>query len=129
MPTSHPFELQLRVPAHPVSVALARHAVRALGGVVSSAATQRGEMVVSELVTNAIVHGSRAGDGEVVVELSADRDGITGTVHDHGPAFEIPHGAPDPYGDGGLGLHIVTELTSSVSVTREDEANHVRFRL
>src|SRR5690606_37951295 len=93
--TSHPTTcLVLRVPAHDTSVRVARHALRSLGGMVEESLITRGELVVSELVTNAIQHGS-SDDDEVVLRLAVEGDEIIGAVTDHGPSFEPPTGPPE----------------------------------
>lgn len=127
-PTPGPTRLVLRVPAHPGSVRIAREALRSLTGVVGDAVIARAELVVSELVTNAIRHGSDR-DDDVVLRLTVDGTGIIGAVSDHGPSFEPPRDWPELSTPGGFGLHIVAELATAWSVDRSEAGNDVRFVL
>ncbi|HEY3941647.1 MAG TPA: ATP-binding protein [Acidimicrobiales bacterium] len=63
-------------------------------------------LVVSELVTNAVRHGS----GAVDVELRVEGDAVGVGVHDSGRVFTPPPpGAPD--GAGGRGLFLVAAIS------------------
>src|SRR5690606_35986172 len=102
--------------------------VRALAGLVEENDVGRGELVVSELVTNAIRHGSPDETDDIVVELAAQDGRLCGSIGDRGPTFtgldEV-----DVRTAGGFGLHIVDELTESWSIHPEGSGNDVRFRL
>jgi len=77
----------------------------------SAAQTQDAELVVSELVTNALRHGL----GDVVVRSALDDDVLQVAVTDSGP--ELPELQPvDPDRIGGVGLQIVDRLASKWGV-------------
>ncbi|GII78169.1 hypothetical protein Sru01_31510 [Sphaerisporangium rufum] len=63
-------------------------------------------LVVSELVGNAVTHGTPP----IELTLAAGRTGLVGTVTDHGPGWPCPMPADDEAGHG-RGLLIVTALT------------------
>lgn len=69
------------------------------------------ELVVSELVTNAIRHGA----GQITMTLAAAADGVRVGVHDHGYGLPVPRiaGIRAP---GGRGLRLVDRLSSSWGV-------------
>lgn len=116
---------ELRLPAHPSSVGVARAVARSLP---PPAASEPVTLAVSELVTNSIRH---AGTGPAdVVELVLDLgdDGVTGTVRDRGPAFSLPCTAPDPIQTGGFGLYIVGQV-AELHVDRFPGGNAVSFHV
>jgi anti-sigma regulatory factor (Ser/Thr protein kinase) len=76
------------------------------------------ELLTTELVSNAVRHGG-ADDGEtVVLHLAIAPRCLRVEVCDGGPGFEP--GRPSPYGEGGYGLFIVSEVSSRWGVSRED---------
>jgi anti-sigma regulatory factor (Ser/Thr protein kinase) len=81
------------------------------------------ELVVSELVTNAVRHGP----GDVItLRLVTDSDGaIAGDVADGGRG-QVAIREREPYTEGGLGLPIVDALTSEWGV--HPGSTHVWFR-
>jgi anti-sigma regulatory factor (Ser/Thr protein kinase) len=60
-------------------------------------------LVVSELVTNAVLHGR----GDVDIRMTCDADVVYGAVTDEGHGFDGRARKPDPRRIGGHGLHIV----------------------
>ena len=103
-------ELRFRVRAAPVSVAEARHRVAALERDLPEHALRDIELVVTELVTNSLLHGGlndddlidialRRNDQHVVVEVD-DRDGLYGEPGNH----------PAPTRPGGMGLLILDAI-------------------
>jgi anti-sigma regulatory factor (Ser/Thr protein kinase) len=93
---------------------------------------ERAEIIVSELVTNAIRHGSGP-DGlvamelEVSVETSSAAGAMSGRVSDHGPVFAPGQTAPLVDQIGGFGLHIVDRLADTWSIERTPVGNVVTF--
>ncbi|MEV4556103.1 ATP-binding protein [Kitasatospora sp. NPDC049285] len=100
-------------PPCPRNVALARRlATVSLAAWNASGLAEAAELVVSELVTNAI----RYGRGAVSLDLTLDQDGLRIAVADYGPALPEAREAAD--GDaGGRGLAIVSALCDHWSVT------------
>jgi anti-sigma regulatory factor (Ser/Thr protein kinase) len=64
------------------------------------------ELAVSELLANV----SRHAPGPAWVTLGWRGPGAVMTVHDLGPGFELPTGAPDPLAESGRGLFMVSAL-------------------
>jgi serine/threonine-protein kinase RsbW len=74
------------------------------------------ELLATELVSNAVRHGG-AGEGEtVVLHLALASDRLRVEVCDRGDGF-LP-GTPTPYGEGGYGLFLVSEVSSRWGVSR-----------
>jgi anti-sigma regulatory factor (Ser/Thr protein kinase) len=116
--------LRIQLPAHPESVARARRFARALRDGPGQRANDDLELVVSELVTNALRHGgSRQGTPIELIVL----DGPQGTrveVRDGGAGFIAPWspGPADPCDPSGRGLQIVDRLCRHWGVDRDDAA-------
>ncbi|MCK2219136.1 ATP-binding protein [Actinomadura sp. ATCC 31491] len=92
-------------------------AARRLAQDVLSACGYRGRredvlLVVSELVTNAILHG----DGPPVLRISGDADRLRVEVSDDGPG--LPE-LREPGPSSGWGLHVVRLLAASWGITGE----------
>jgi len=95
------------LPRDPSAVALARRAVEASAGGLSSEQADVARLLVSELVTNAVRHG--AGE-RVELVLRVGERSARFEVHDAGsqqPTLRAPAGA-----DGGYGLNLVASLAS-----------------
>jgi anti-sigma regulatory factor (Ser/Thr protein kinase) len=88
------------------------------GGAMTAELLASVELLATELVSNAVRHGG-AGDGDqVVLHLGLTRDRLRVEVCDHGPGFEP--GQPQPYGEGGYGLFLVSEVASAWGVAHDD---------
>jgi serine/threonine-protein kinase RsbW len=105
-------------PAGPTAPALAR---RAISEFLHSHGADPGALAdvmlaLSEVVTNAVVHGYRGGEGEVRVAAEHADDQLLLSVADRG------HGmAPRPDSPGlGVGLPLVGRIASRVDITAED---------
>ena len=86
------------------------------------------ELLVSELVTNAVVHGRSA----ITLRVNVDPPGIGVAVHDRGEdTVEVTPEPPDPETSGGRGLLIVRTLATAWGVTPSDPppGKTVWFRL
>jgi anti-sigma regulatory factor (Ser/Thr protein kinase) len=122
-----PLRFTLRLPAHPVSAAAARNLVRVLQRWVPVRKLDVVELVVSEIVTNAVRHGSPSAADVVELELTATATEVSGCVSDRGRAFVLSGDAPRIDRTGGFGLHIARELASSLAVEHGPGGNVVRF--
>lgn len=102
-------EFDLQVGGDPTGIRLARTSLRHWLQQIPEAAGVRNdaELVVSELLTNAITHGDSA--PSLHAEISAARLRIE--VGDHAPAV-VPEMQPRRGSRGGYGLHIVEDLSS-----------------
>ena len=68
-------------------------------------AVSDGDLVISELVTNAVVHG----EGEVMVTLARVAGGVRIAVHDSGPGLVV-HRHPNPSAVNGRGIDLVSRV-------------------
>ena len=88
------------------------------------------ELLVSEIVTNAIRHGRPS----VTLQLRLDPPGIGVSVHDHGDVEAMPSGdtpVPDVGEPGGRGLLIVRTVATEWGIVPSDPppGKTVWFRL
>lgn len=88
------------------------------------------ELLVSEIVTNAIRHGQPI----ITLQLRLDPPGIGIAVHDHGDVDAMPRGdtpVPDVAEPGGRGLLIVRSVATEWGVVASDPppGKTVWFRL
>jgi serine/threonine-protein kinase RsbW len=119
--------LRRSFPAGPAAPGLARHALRAflVARGVTPPALADVLLAVSEVVTNAVVHGYREAMGEVALE--ADHRGATLrlTVVDSGTGMSPRHDSPGL----GLGLPLVTRVAEQVEIQAPDGGGtHVTMR-
>jgi anti-sigma regulatory factor (Ser/Thr protein kinase) len=79
-------------------------------------------LLVSELVTNSVLHGGPP----VVVAVDCDEATLQVRVRDGSPALPTPRDAAQ--GDeGGRGLALVAQMSADWGVDTEDDAKHVWF--
>jgi anti-sigma regulatory factor (Ser/Thr protein kinase) len=75
---------------------------------------QDAQVLVSEIVTNAVLHGK----GQITLLVRVDEPSIGVAVADSGDKLPVkPHGAPPPSQPSGRGLMIVDALASAWGVT------------
>ena len=88
-------------------------AARRLAGDISldEGARARLELILSELVTNSVVHARDDLDGALDVRLRRETELVRGEVCGDGPHFDWAPHEPDLGEPGGLGLMIVDKLT------------------
>jgi anti-sigma regulatory factor (Ser/Thr protein kinase) len=100
-----------RVPAEPASVSAARHWLRALcGATVSETACHDAELVLTELVSNAV----RASTETISIEVHVPTDtgkALRLLVRDGSPR-PVQLRAPGPWAEGGRGLLLVDQLAT-----------------
>jgi anti-sigma regulatory factor (Ser/Thr protein kinase) len=109
------------LPRSPDSVGVAR---RLVNGHTTSFHWQQREdaaLMVSELVTNAVVHGV----GAIWLRIDIEADAVRIEVADEGNAAVAP--SPEPGAHGGWGLRIVEQLADDWGVL--DGSTKVWFRL
>jgi two-component sensor histidine kinase len=74
-------------------------------------------LIVSELVTNTVRHGSSSPDGELSVVLRREGDRVSGEVCGHGPEFSWAAHEPELSEPGGLGLLLVDQIADRWGIT------------
>lgn len=107
---------ELRLPSAPASVGLARSAVRRHASDLNSLADA--ELLVSELVSNAVQHG---GPG-ITLTISREGDGLLVRVHDEGEGLPKISGELTATSTSGRGLRIVRAVAASWGVTVDPES-------
>jgi anti-sigma regulatory factor (Ser/Thr protein kinase) len=75
------------------------------------------ELLTTELVSNAVRHGGADESNRVVLHLALAPDCLRVEVCDPGEGFVVD--APTPYGEGGYGLFIVSEVASRWGVSQD----------
>ena len=116
--------VSVRVPASDASARVARQACRHLLPHGGEAAGEL-ELLVSELVTNAVVHSGVEGESTIWLEVAVGPSHIRVEVADEGPGFEPPSAADLQLPRiGGFGLVFVNQLCDRWGVF-EDSGTHV----
>ncbi|MFC6578927.1 ATP-binding protein [Planomonospora parontospora] len=89
-------------------------------------------LLLSELVTNAVVHSDsgRTAGGRVTVRLAMSPGAVRVEVTDDGSAAGVPAvQVPEPEDDGGRGLWLVDLLATEWGHHRDEAGGSVWFRL
>jgi anti-sigma regulatory factor (Ser/Thr protein kinase) len=118
LPLTSP-ELTLRLNPGPEAVPAARNALDGLTGLLERTVWEDLRLLVTELVTNGVRHGSERGPVGVCVTLSDHR--VRVEVSDCGRGFSPPD-APMPHADGtgGWGLQLVDRVAAQWGVDIRD---------
>lgn len=104
--------------ARPEAAAKARHAMRALP--LAAATRDTLELLVSELVTNAVRHAGLGPEDPVSIHITSRTDRVRLAVRDNGPGFAHPSvDASDPLALGGRGCVIVDTLSDTWGIDRD----------
>jgi serine/threonine-protein kinase RsbW len=126
-----PSECLLRVPAHPLYLALVGTVVKWLGrqAGLSDERCQELEVAVDEACTNVILHAFPEHTvGEMSVRCSPVERGLAVTIADRGRPFDLEEGAEiarekrsrDP-ASGGMGLSLIRQLADAVHYRRDPQ--------
>jgi anti-sigma regulatory factor (Ser/Thr protein kinase) len=108
--------LQIALPPEPTAPRIARHRIAALQPVVPDDVVHDVQMVVSELVTNAVVHAGLGLGDHVELDLHTRPGGVEVMLHYPGHrGFELTLPLV-PGGSSGLGLFLVDQIASRWSV-------------
>ena len=87
-------------------------------------------LALDEAVSNAVRHGSRAGD-PVLVSVQVDGEWIEMTVHDGGPTPRLPRLPAEPppgLQTGGRGLWLILQLVDEVRLQRIGQGTRLTMR-
>jgi two-component sensor histidine kinase len=103
-------------PIRPQAPAEARKLVRELS--LDEPTRQTLELIVSELVTNSVVHGDSSSHRGLALRISCEDANISGEVCGPGSGFEWEEHEPDLSTPGGLGLMLVDNLTERWGIRR-----------
>ena len=112
--------LERQLAVAPEAASEARHALDRLAGEISANRLRDVQLLVSELVTNAVRHANlHEGDVIVLVIELADH-ALRVEVHDPGGGFVPTAPSPDPVRPSGWGLYLVAELADRWGVDSDD---------
>jgi anti-sigma regulatory factor (Ser/Thr protein kinase) len=109
--------LNLRLVGGPHAPARARHAIQSLERSLDDRAEDV-SLLVSELVTNAVLHSGAGPDDPIEVAASAGSETIHVAVADPGGGFD-PENARSEREIGGYGLRLVETLANRWGVSRK----------
>jgi serine/threonine-protein kinase RsbW len=87
-------------------------------------------LALDEAVSNAIRHGSRAGE-PVVVSVESDGEWVEMTVRDGGPTPRLPRLPAEPppvLQTGGRGLWLILQLVDEVRLQRIEDGTRLTMR-
>lgn len=120
-------ELSLRLTPGPEAIPAARNALDGLSDLLERPIWENLRLLVTELVTNGVRHGSSR--GPLTVTVAVDGALVRVEVSDCGRGFSPPE-APMPRADGsgGWGLQLVDRVATSWGV-RVNETTRVWFEL
>jgi anti-sigma regulatory factor (Ser/Thr protein kinase) len=120
---------ELHLPGEAIAPALARAGVRSTVPDIPDQAIADLELLVTEVVTNAVRHSGQCPTDEIVVRVSAS-DRVRVEVLDRGPTFDRP-AAPDRFdpSPSGWGLFLLERLTRAWGIEAERTGKKVWFEL
>jgi anti-sigma regulatory factor (Ser/Thr protein kinase) len=78
-------------------------------------------LLVSELVTNCVLHGGATGEGAITVRTAVSDDAVRTEVCHDGPGFVPPSHEPDLDSPGGLGLFLVEQMSAAWGIAEGRE--------
>jgi len=114
-------------PADPKAPATARRAVDGLGGRIGDGLKEDIRLLVSEIVTNSVLHGASEPSAEVELDVWVSDDVVRVAVTDQGPGFERQD-RPTSGDRSGWGLMMVDRLADSWGVEL-DSGTEVWFEM
>lgn len=116
-------EIDLRLAPEPEVVTTARHALDQLTDLLPPEKLEDVRLVVSELVTNSILHAGLSTDDQILLTVTVADGAVRGSVCDPGPGFGMPS-EPSPRSDlrGGWGLPIVETISDRWGVEGNSHA-------
>ena len=105
-------EIDLRLPPEPEVVTTARHALDQLTDLLPPEKLEDVRLVVSELVTNSILHAGLSPEEQISLTVTVSDGAVRGSVCDPGPGFGMPSElSPRSDLSGGWGLPIVETIS------------------
>jgi len=105
-------EIDLRLAPEPEVVTTARHTLDRLADFLLSEKVEGFRLVVSELVTNSILHAGLSPNDQISLTVRVSAGSVRGRVCGSGPGFEVPsEPRPQPGLRGGWGLPIVETIS------------------
>ena len=116
-------EIDVRFAPEPEVVTTARHTLDGLADLLPAEKLEDVRLVVSELVTNSILHAGLSTEDQISLTVKVSAGSVRGRVCDPGSGFEAPS-EPHPRPDlsGGWGLPIVEKISDRWGVEHNSHA-------
>jgi anti-sigma regulatory factor (Ser/Thr protein kinase) len=112
-------EIDLNLAPEPEVVKIARHTLDRLADLLPSEKLEDTRLVVSELVTNSILHAGLSPNDQISLTVRVSAGSVRGRVCDSGPGFDVlSEPRPQPGLKGGWGLPIVETISDRWGVER-----------
>jgi anti-sigma regulatory factor (Ser/Thr protein kinase) len=86
-------------------------------------------LLVSELVTNSVVHGHIGHERHVLLSIEVSGERVRVEVTDPGPGFATDTTTPGADEPGGFGLFLVTQVADAWGVSGDSDPTTVWFEL
>ena len=116
-------KIDVKLAPEPEVVTTARHALDQLANLLPSEKLEDVRLMVSELVTNSILHAGLSPDDKISLTVTVSDGAVRGSVCDPGPGFGMPsEPSPRPDLSGGWGLPIVQMISDRWGVKRNRRA-------
>lgn len=122
----------LRLPSEPIAPALARASVTGVARSLSDVALADLNLLLTEVVSNAVRHGRITGADEIVVAVDVADDRVTVSVSDTAPGVGVATSASELAADnrdGGWGVFLLKRLASEWGIDRHDDKTTVWFSI
>lgn len=124
------FRFELRLPLSEEAPFAARRSVEAAAPFVKPRVLEDLRLLISELVTNSVMHARNETSDEAWIEvrLKTTDNAIQAEVTDRGPGFDRPTQYRE-MGEGGRGLFLLNKIASRWEVFHDGVNNHVSFEV
>jgi anti-sigma regulatory factor (Ser/Thr protein kinase) len=111
--------MERELPVNAEAPAEARHALDAMSTGLPDGRVRDVQLLVSELVTNAVRHANLSARDRIRLVVDLAGDALRVEVHDPGGGFVPIVPEPDPGRPSGWGLYLVSELSDRWGVNSE----------
>ncbi len=115
--------VDLRLSASPEAVPAARHGLAPLQDVLTPDRLDDVRLLVSELVTNSLRHGSLGPRDEVELTVDLHDQAVRVVVRDPGSGFALGVRPSDGTVTQGLGLYLLSQLAEAWSITVDGDTS------
>jgi anti-sigma regulatory factor (Ser/Thr protein kinase) len=115
-----PLRLEANLPRDSRAPGKGRRMIEGLVGKISHDLVERSKLVVSELLTNALLHaGTAEGARPIRLVVRVEPAALRISVEDDGPGFDPPRPDPRPDAEAGRGLFLVDHLCDRWGIDRD----------
>jgi anti-sigma regulatory factor (Ser/Thr protein kinase) len=121
--------LSLSLNASPAAAAQARHALARTSGMLLERLGREGLLLLTELVNNAVIHGSSSPVDEVSVTVGESSARVRVEVRDDGAGFSWRHPPEEPERASGYGLVLVEAVADRWGIDTSTGRTCVWFEL